>query len=282
MGRAHGVWRTLRGVETGVGADSSADLQLAFRLADVAESIALERFRAHDLTVTTKPDKTPVTDADRAIEEAIRSILRDERPNDGIYGEEFGAEGTSERQWVIDPIDGTANFLRGVPVWGTLIALVVEGRATVGVVSAPAMGRRWWGSRDAGAWVRDESGDVTRIAVSNVAELGDASVSFNSIAQWDDAGRVDDLLRLSRCVWRERAYGDMWSYMLLAEGHIDVVCEFGIHPYDVAAVIPIVEEAGGRFTAADGGPGPFTDGSALATNGVLHPAMLQFLAAHPE
>ena len=254
------------------------DLALALELADLADAASLSRFRALDLEVRTKPDRTPVTEADLAVERAIRDRLGETRPDDGILGEEFGTEGDSARQWIIDPIDGTANFLRGVPVWGTLIALAVDGVPVVGVVSSPAMGRRWWAVTGGGAYTSDASGGAPRrIAVSAVADLADASLSFQSLAQWRGAGYLDRLLALSEKVWRDRAYGDVWSYMLLAEGLIDIAGEFDVKVYDLAALIPIVEEAGGRFTSITGEPGP-GHGSALATNGLLHDVVLAELA----
>ncbi|NEN06785.1 histidinol-phosphatase [Diaminobutyricibacter tongyongensis] len=253
------------------------DLALALRLADAADQISSDRFRSLDLRVTTKPDRTPVTDADQSVERAIRERIAAERPGDGILGEEYGTEGESSRRWIIDPIDGTANFLRGVPVWGTLIALVVDGVPQVGVVSSPALGRRWWAARGSGAWLAEGADAPRRIRVSGVSDLADASISFQSIAQWDGAGYLDRLIALTRRVWRDRAYGDMWSYMLLAEGLIDAAGEFGVKSYDVAALIPIVEEAGGRFTSATG-TRDLDDGSALASNGHLHEALLDALA----
>ena len=254
------------------------DLSFALRLADLADSISLARFRDRDLHVETKPDRSPVTEADLATERAIREAILAERPGDGILGEEYGTEGDTARQWIIDPIDGTANYLRGVPVWGTLIALAEDGVPVVGVVSSPALGRRWWGARGAGAWTTEAPGAQPRsIHVSGVSDLEHASLSFQSIRQWDEAGYLDKLIALSRQVWRDRAYGDMWSYMLLAEGLVDAVGEFGVKTYDLAALIPIVEEAGGTFTAVDGTPGP-GNGSSLASNGHLHAALLDALA----
>ncbi|MFB2581763.1 histidinol-phosphatase [Herbiconiux sp. P15] len=254
------------------------DLELALRLADHADSISRSRFRAFDLHVTAKPDRTPVTDADRAVEEAIRAVLDATRPGDGILGEEFGeAVSTSARQWIIDPIDGTANFMRGVPVWATLIALAVDGVPVVGVVSAPALGRRWWGARGLGAFTTDalDGGpdEVRPLAVSGISDLADASLSYNSLKGWDEAGRLDELTELSRAVWRTRAYGEMWSYMMVAEGQLEIAAEFDLQPYDMAALVPIIEEAGGRFSSVDGVEGPWS-GSALATNGHLHEATL--------
>lgn len=255
----------------------SDDLALALALAADADLISFERFRAVDLVVTQKPDRTPVTDADRAVEQSIRSGIERARPGDAILGEEFGSEGDSRRQWIIDPIDGTANFLRGVPIWGTLIALAIDGVPVVGVVSAPALGRRWWGATGHGAWGQEGANDPTRLQVSRVAALADASLSYNSMAGWDGVGRLDDLVKLARGVWRSRAIGEMWSYMLLAEGALDIVGEFDLQPYDMAAIIPIVEEAGGTFTSVEGVPGPWS-GSALATNGLLHTPVLSLLA----
>jgi len=278
-----------------VTADYAEDLDLALELADLADAVSLARFRAVDLDVQTKPDRTPVTEADLAVERAIRDRLAAARPGDGILGEEFGTEGDSTRQWILDPIDGTANFLRGVPVWGSLIALAVDGVPVVGVASSPAMGRRWWAARGHGAWTTASAGELgveapeasdaasarvpgaRRLRVSGVERLADASLSFQSLAQWRQAGRLDRLLALSEQVWRDRAYGDLWSYALLAEGVIDITGEFDVKPYDLAALVPIVEEAGGRFTSIAGEPGPW-HGSALATNGRLHDAVLAALA----
>jgi histidinol-phosphatase len=252
------------------------DLDLALEMARRADAISVARFRAADLDIQLKADHTHVTDADKAVEQELRAILAQRRPGDGILGEEFGTEGDAARQWILDPIDGTANFLRGVPVWGTLIALAEAGRPVVGVVSAPLLHRRWWARRGAGAWMSEDDGPARQIHVSSVSELGKASLSFQSIEQWEDAGALDRLLRLRRAVWRDRAYGDMWAYMLLAEGLLDIVGEFDVKTYDLAALVPIVEEAGGRFTSIDGEDGP-GHGSALATNAVLHPAVLAAL-----
>jgi len=266
----------------------SDDLQLALALADAADAISRARFSALDLVVTTKPDRTPVTDADQAVERAIRALLSDRRPDDGILGEEFGTAGSTTRQWIIDPIDGTAGFLRGIPIWATLISLAIDGVPVLGVVSAPALGKRWWAAQGSGAWSSDTStahasqADAvpTRLRVSGIETLAEASISYGSLQQWDAAGHLDELVTLSRQVWRTRAYGDMWSYMLLAEGHLDVAGEFDLQPYDMAALAPIVQEAGGTFTSVDGQPGPW-HGSALATNGLLHAATLAALNPAP-
>ncbi|GAA1833159.1 inositol monophosphatase family protein [Agromyces salentinus] len=263
------------------------DLALALELADLADRIALDRFRSSDLEIATKPDRTFVTEADLAVERAVRDRLADARPGDGILGEEYGREDRGPRQWIIDPIDGTSNFLRGVPVWGALVSLAVDGVPVVGVASMPTFGRRWWAARGHGAWtnVPDAASSASvaatparRIRVSGVADLADASLSFQSLAQWREAGRLPALLALGEAVWRDRAYGDLWSYMLLAEGLVDIVGEFDVKEYDLAALVPIVEEAGGRFTSIDGAPG-HAHGSALATNGLLHETVLATIAA---
>jgi histidinol-phosphatase len=263
--------------DTDSGVPFADDLALALRLADVADAISSDKFHALDLRIATKPDRTHVTEADLAVERAIRDIVAAERPEDGILGEEYGVEGDARRQWIVDPIDGTANYLRGVPVWGTLIALAVDGVPVVGVVSSPALGKRWWAAKGSGAWLSENGGERRRMHVSAVSDLEHASISFQSIAQWDEAGYLDRLIALTRQVWRDRAYGDMWSYMMLAEGLVDAVGEFGVKTYDLAALIPIVEEAGGRFTSVTGEAGP-GNGSSLASNGLLHDALLEALA----
>ncbi len=254
------------------------DLQLALRLADAADAVAMERFDAADLDIRLKPDASHVTEADLAVERAIRDILAQERPGDGIFGEEFGTSGPSERRWIIDPIDGTANYLKGIPMWTTLIALSVGEDVTVGVASQPAIGRRWWAASGYGAWTNGDDGAPRRLRVSTVSSLAEASVSFQSIAQWDEVGRADDLLRLSRTVWRDRGYGDAWPYMLLAEGRLEMVAEFGVKEYDIAALAPIIREAGGRFTSIDGAP-DLGARSSLATNGILHDGFLTLLSS---
>lgn len=261
----------------------SSDLRLARELADLADAVSMPAFRARDFGVAEKADRTPVTDADRAVERALRERLQAARPSDGVFGEEYGAQGSSKRQWIIDPIDGTANFMRGIPIWATLIALAVDGVPEVGVVSAPALNRRWWGASGHGAYVDDDLGDRDtatdrRIQVSDVDDLAAASVSYNSLKGWEEAGRLEQLLALGRSVSRTRAIGEVWSYMLVAEGAVEIAGEFDLQPYDMAAIEPIVREAGGRFTSVDGEPGPW-HGSALATNGVLHDAAMRVLAS---
>ncbi|MES2171576.1 MAG: histidinol-phosphatase [Actinomycetota bacterium] len=257
-----------------------SDLALARSLADMADEISMDRFRASDLVVTTKPDMTPVSDADRAVETALRAAIQDSRPGDGILGEEFGTEGDTHRQWILDPIDGTKNYVRGVPIWATLIALAIDGVPVLGVVSAPALGKRWWAARGMGAFIEEASGATRverRIHVSGVRELADASISLSGLARWDDAGRLAHVVDLAHAVWRTRDYGDMWPYMMVAEGQLDASGEFDLQVYDMAALAPIVQEAGGRFTSVDGEDGPW-HGSALATNGHLHDAVLARLA----
>jgi len=245
------------------------DLEFALLLADAADRISLDRFKALDLRVETKPDRTPVTDADRAVESELRSLISLHRPQDAVIGEEFENTAAAERSWIIDPIDGTANYLRGVPVWASLIALRVGGVIVLSVVSAPALGRRWWAERGQGAFTKDVDGSVRPCQVSQVADLKDASISFNSIRQWDRAGLLEPLIELTRNVWRDRAYGDFLSYMYLAEGLLEMVSEHDLKIYDIAALVPIVEEAGGRFSALDSELTAKTS-SVLATNGYLH------------
>ena len=254
------------------------DLRLAHVLADDADSLTTSRFKAQDLHVRTKPDLTPVTDADTSVEEGIRRTLSRARPRDAVLGEEAGATGHSQRRWVIDPIDGTKNFVRGVPVWATLIALMVDDEVVVGCVSAPQLNRRWWASKGGGAWTGRSLLKASACRVSSVARLDDASLSYSSLSGWEDLDRLDAFLALSRRCWRTRAYGDFWSYMLLAEGAVDIATEPELALHDMAALEVIVREAGGTFTGLDGSPGPFA-GNALATNGRLHEQALAFLGA---
>ena len=254
-----------------------ADLRLAHAFADAADALTMLRFRATDLIVDTKPDLTPVSDADRAVENAIRDILAGDRPDDAILGEEFGEVGESSRRWVIDPIDGTKNFVRGVPVWATLIALQVDEQTVVGVVSAPALACRWYASRGEGAFFGDGDGEDERLRVSQVATLADASLSYSSLEGWDAVGRRDSFRGLVDSVWRNRAFGDFWSYMLVAEGAVDIAAEPEVALWDLAALNVIVEEAGGRFTDL-AGTDRVDGGSAIATNGLLHDQVLAALA----
>ena len=247
------------------------DLELALALADRADQITMARFEAGDLHVESKPDLTPVSDADTAVEKEIREVLAAERPEDAILGEEFGGEVQSGRQWVIDPIDGTKNFVRGVPIWATLISLLVDGEPVVGVVSTPALSRRWWASRGEGAW--RSSPTPRRLAVSGVNNIADASIAISSLSGWAKIGKRDQLIALTDKAWRLRGYGDFLSYMLVAEGAVDVAAEPEVSLWDLAALAVIVEEAGGTFTGLDGVRGPHR-GSAVATNGTLHQEVL--------
>ncbi len=245
------------------------DLRLAHVIADQVDGLTMSRFRAQDLAVETKPDTTPVTDADRGAEEVVRSQLARTRPRDAVIGEEMGTTGHGARRWVVDPIDGTKNFVRGVPVWATLIALLDGDDVVLGLVSAPALGRRWWAAVGSGAWSGKSLAAASRLQVSGVERLADASLSYSSLSGWEEQGGLDGFLDLTRSVWRTRAYGDFWSYVLVAEGAVDVAAEPELALHDMAALVPIVTEAGGTFTSVRGVPGPF-GGSALATNGLLH------------
>ena len=249
------------------------DLTLAMRLADAADSITLARYQSIDLVVSTKPDNTPVTDADKAAEEAIRALLKNHRPEDGIVGEEFGNDaGGAERYWVIDPIDGTKNFLRGVPTWATLIGLIEKQSdgsevVVVGVVSAPALFRRWYASEGNGAFVSVNKAAPERIKVSQVSEIKDASISYSDFIGWGE--RLAPFQELMASAWRTRGIGDFWSHMLVAEGAVDVAAEPSLAVWDMAALDIIVREAGGRFTNVAGVNGSL-GGSGLSTNAAIH------------
>jgi histidinol-phosphatase len=256
---------------------STDDLELALSLADAADAITVDRFLAEDLAIETKPDLTPVTEADRAVERVVRAKLADVRPADSVLGEEYGTSapgGPGSRRWIIDPIDGTKNYVRGIPVWATLLALQEGDEITVGVVSSPAIGRRWWAARGHGAFVADGlKGSPRRMRVSGVRDLGDAQLCFPGLDDWENQGGLDGLIELAARCWRSRGFGDFWSYMLVAEGAAEITCEPIVSLWDLAAPQVIVEEAGGRFTdlrgvrTADGG-------DAIATNGPLHDAAL--------
>jgi len=278
------------------------DLALAHALADLADAISLDRYQSQDLVITTKPDNTPVTDADRAVETAIREALGTHRAGDGLVGEEFGSDkGSSGRYWVIDPIDGTKNFMRGVPTWATLIALVQvdasgNEEVVVGIASAPALARRWAAAKGHGATVRFNSADnladfvdssddnadednslkpnEKRISVSKVSSLSDASISYSDFVGWGD--RLEPFQKMLASAWRTRGIGDFWSHMLVAEGAVDVAIEPVLALWDMAALDIIVREAGGTFTNTAGHNGPF-GGSGVSTNGVLHNAVINGL-----
>ena len=254
------------------------DLRFAHVLADAADDITARRFRAADLRVETKPDLTPVTDADHTTEDSLRNVLRRARPRDAMLGEEAGRSGSGARCWVIDPIDATKNYVRGVPVWATLIGLMDGDEVVVGIVSAPALSRRWWAARGGGAWTGRGLTKATRCRVSEVAALEDASLSYSDVSSWEQGGRLDGFLGLARSVWRTRAYGDFWSHVLVAEGAVDISAEPEVSLWDLAALQVIVEEAGGIFTDLAGKATP-GGGSAVCTNGRLHDQVLDRLAA---
>ncbi|KQX75117.1 inositol monophosphatase family protein [Aeromicrobium sp. Root472D3] len=266
----------------------SDDLRLAHVLADNADSLSMERFLAIDLQVDTKPDMTYVTESDQAVETAIRRTLKSARTRDVVLGEEQGEQdgagaggGGGGRRWIVDPIDGTSNFVRGVPVWATLIALEEDGEIVAGCVSAPALGRRWWASKGTGAHTGKSLLSSREIKVSQVADLGAASLSYASLGGWDAIGRGQAFAALMRRCWRTRAYGDFWSYMLLAEGAVDIAAEPELNLWDMAALDVIVREAGGTFTSLAGAPGPWGD-NALATNSRLHDAAMAYVGHFPD
>ncbi|MDF0528862.1 histidinol-phosphatase [Tsukamurella sp. 8F] len=245
------------------------DLELALGLADAADAITESRFGALDLRVDSKPDLTPVSDADIAVETTLRERLATARPGDALLGEEFGGEAVfSGRQWVLDPIDGTKNYVRSVPVWATLIALLEDGVPVVGVVSAPALRRRWYAAAGKGAYTTFDGGEPRPIHVSEVSDLASASISYSDLSYWDAAGR-ERFLAFADAAWRVRSYGDFWSYCLVAEGAVDLAVEPEVSLWDLAALDILVREAGGVFSSVSGEPGPHR-GSALASTPALH------------
>ena len=251
------------------------DLKLAMRIADAVDAFTLKSFNGEDLTVEIKEDDTPVTAVDREAERIVRRYLDEERRTDAVYGEEYGSKGGSARQWIIDPVDGTKNYIRDIPVWATLIALYDDRKPVVGVVSAPALGVRWFAAKGDGAWKGTSLKRGESIHVSNRG-LPDAMLSYSSLSGWEERGLLPDFLELTRRMWRTRAFGDFLSYMMVAEGLIEVACEPELALYDMAALVPIVEEAGGVFTSLTGAPGPWGV-DAIATNGLLHEAALEVI-----
>jgi histidinol-phosphatase len=259
---------------------ASEDLTLALELADAADEITMARFGADDLAVETKPDMTPVSEADRAVEQRVHQLLSEHRPGDGLIGEEFGGDELGGRRWIIDPIDGTKGYVRAMPVWATLLALEEEGELTTAVVSAPAMGRRWWAARGRGAYTnRDSAVQRPRpLRVSAISRLKDAQVCFGDIDWYERTGHLNGLLELIRGCWRARGFGEFWQYMLVAEGLAEIASDPSVKLWDLAAPMLVVQEAGGRFSdftgleTADGGSG-------LASNGALHDAALSILKA---
>lgn len=261
------------------------DLRLAHVLADSADNLSMERFGAIDLEIATKPDMTYVTESDQAVEAAIRRTLKSARTRDVVLGEEQGESqepaSPGGRRWIIDPIDGTSNFVRGVPVWATLIALEEDGEIVAGCVSAPALNRRWWASKGTGAYTGKSLMSSREIRVSQVTTLESASLSYASLGGWDAIGKADSFAALMRRCWRTRAYGDFWSYMLLAEGAVDIAAEPELKVWDMAALDIVVREAGGTFTSLAGEPGPWGD-NALATNTRLQDAAMAYLGHFPD
>lgn len=262
--------------------DAPDDLELALELADVADRITLDRFRAEDLVVETKPDLTPVSEADRAVEQAMREHLASRRPQDTVFGEEYGeadaTDGSGTRRWIVDPIDGTKGYVRGMPVWATLLALQDRGEMVIGVVSAPAMGRRWWAARGAGAFTTDTPDSEPRgLLVSGIGELGDAQMCWGGFEEWRQTGRLEVLLELSEKCWRTRGYGDFWQYMLVAEGAAELALDPIVALWDVAAPMVILEEAGGRFTDF-AGSATAAGGDGIGSNGLVHEAAREILA----
>ncbi len=258
-----------------ISADLDDDLAFALSLADAADTLTLARFRAHDLHVQTKPDQTPVSEADHAVERLVRDRIAGERPGDAVLGEEFGLHGTGRRRWIVDPIDGTKSFVRGVPAWATLLGLEVDGVMAVGVVSAPALGRRWWARRGGGAYA---DGDAIR--VSAVHRIEDAHLCGPSERYFDRAGLGDAFRSLAARAWRAVGFADFWGHVLVAEGSVDVMIEPILARWDVAALIPIVEEAGGRVSDLTGS-GWQDDAPCVTTNGLLHDDVLAVMAARP-
>ena len=262
----------------------SAELAFALTLADRADAISLSRYQALDLVITTKPDNSPVTDADKAVERAIIDAITVQYPTDGIVGEEFGTSGSKNRYWVIDPIDGTKNFLRGVPTWATLIALVENEEVVASVVSSPALYRRWYATAGGGAFVTECASGAgsaggtksvpRKLSVSKVSQLSDASIAYSDFQGW--GARRANFEKLLDGAWRTRGLGDFWSHMLVAEGAVDVAIEPSLALWDMAALDLIVREAGGKFSSLDGVDGPFGP-NAISTNGALHSAIVAAL-----
>ncbi len=242
-------------------------LDFAHELADLADSITMGRFRALDLRVETKPDLSPVSEADRGAEEAIRDRVRASGRGEGVLGEEYGDDGSDVR-WIVDPIDGTTSYVRGVPIWATLLALQRDGVVELGLVSAPALGRRWWALRGAGAFANGE-----RCRVSSVSRIEDCAITTTSARSMPDGWRT-----LVQRAWSNRGLGDFWQYCLLAEGSLDIACDSVMHLWDYAAVQILVEEAGGRCSTFTGGE-PEELGSFVGTNGRLHDEAVALLRA---
>ncbi len=251
--------------------DLAADLRFAHELADAADAVTLGRFRALDLQVETKPDLTPVSEADQAAEETVRKLVRESGRLEGVLGEEFD-DVAGDVRWIVDPIDGTKSYVRGVPVWATLLALEVEGSIDVAVVSAPALERRWWATRGGGAFSAGAFGGGTRLAVSRIDNLANATVSCTS-ARSLPAGWTE----LAQRAWAARGWADFWQHCLVAEGAIELAVENGLKIWDYSAISLVVEEAGGRMSTFDGEP-LRPDGTVLASNGLLHGEAMALLS----
>jgi histidinol-phosphatase len=248
------------------------DLAFALSLADLADSITMRYFRSPQLAVETKVDLTPVSVADREAEEALRQAIARDRPGDGVVGEEFGEDGGGPVRWIIDPIDGTRHYVRGIPLWATLIAFERDGTVAAAVASAPALGTRWWAARGDGAFANGRP-----IHVSSVARVEEASFSHGGVRSFEEHGHGTALRTISARVWMERAYGDFWHHVLVAEGRLDFALEADVNLWDLAPVQLIVEEAGGRFSDFAGIARP-DGGSAVSSNGFLHDEVLAALA----
>jgi histidinol-phosphatase len=256
-------------------------LALALRCADAADAIALQHFR-RDLIIEAKPDRTFVTQADQAIERTIRRLIADDHPDHGLVGEEYGTEeGSGSVRWYIDPIDGTHNFMRGVPLFGTLLAVEDDGEIVVGVMSAPAIGERWYARRGGGTWalgsIGPGAGVPRRIGVSRVGTLADSQILYSSPLVIAASGEAPGFEALVQAAWRDRGFGDFWGYALVAEGAAEAMIEVGPHSWDLAAPSIVVEEAGGRMTDIRGAR-TIHGGTALATNGLLHEEIRDRLA----
>lgn len=251
-----------------------SDLEFALALADEADAITMRHYQSASLSVRTKIDMTPVSEADEAVERMIRERVTAERPGDGIVGEEYGTTGATARRWIIDPIDGTKNYVRGIPVFGTLIGLEENGRVVAGVVSAPAMARRWWASASEGAFC-NTLGTTRQLHVSGIGTVESSHLAYDAIGDFDQHGGAVRFLSLTRRCARSRGFGDFWAHMLVAEGAVEIAIEPAVAIWDMAPVQLIVEEAGGRFTDLRG-ESRIDGGSAVSTNGLVHEAVLDF------
>lgn len=251
---------------------SAEDLAFTHQLADVADKLSMARFGALDLKIETKPDLTPVSDADKSVEEELRKLINKYSASDSIIGEEFGKEGNGNREWILDPIDGTKNFVRGVPFWGTLIGLRVDGILTTGMVSAPALGRRWFGATGLGSYLQTKTNSFQserKLQVSKVSKLEDAYLGYSSQDLWKNPTQQDTFEKLLKNVWRARGFGDFIIHMMVAEGSLDVSIEPSLAVWDMAALIPIIREAGGNVTSLNNGDA-LQEKSMVTTNSLLH------------